>query len=84
MKLAPVTLENAHAGLRPFEPGRDGPELHALAARARYLLEPVGRNTAPAVSLAALQALQDGADPVLVVTPADQTVTDQPGHDQQV
>lgn len=34
MKLAPVTLENAHAGLRPFEPGRDGPELHALAARA--------------------------------------------------
>ncbi len=41
------------------------------------LLEPVGRNTAPAVTLAALQALQDGADPVMVVTPADQTVTDE-------
>ena len=41
------------------------------------LLEPVGRNTAPAVTLAALQALEDGADPVMVVTPADQTVTDE-------
>ena len=40
------------------------------------LLEPSGRNTAPALTLAALQALQGGADPVLVVTPADQTVTD--------
>lgn len=40
------------------------------------LLEPMGRNTAPALTLAALQALEDGADPVLVVTPADQTVTD--------
>jgi mannose-1-phosphate guanylyltransferase/mannose-6-phosphate isomerase len=43
---------------------------------AAVLLEPVGRNTAPALTLAALQALEDGADPVLVVTPADQTVTD--------
>ena len=33
------------------------------------LLEPMGRNTAPAVTLAALQALEAGADPVLVVTP---------------
>jgi len=38
------------------------------------LLEPVGRNTAPALTLAALTAQQNGADPVLVVTPADQTV----------
>jgi mannose-1-phosphate guanylyltransferase/mannose-6-phosphate isomerase len=40
------------------------------------VLEPAGRNTAPAVTLAALQAAQDGTDPVLVITPADQTVTD--------
>jgi mannose-1-phosphate guanylyltransferase/mannose-6-phosphate isomerase len=40
------------------------------------LLEPVGRNTAPAVTLAALHALDSGQDPVLVVTSADQTVTD--------
>ena len=43
---------------------------------AAVLLEPTGRNTAPAVTLAALQALEGGADPVLVVTSADQTVTD--------
>lgn len=44
-------------------------------ADARLLLEPCGRNTAPALTLAALAAGEDGADPVLVVTPADQTVT---------
>lgn len=38
------------------------------------LLEPTGRNTAPALTLAALAATHDGQDPVLVVTPADQTV----------
>ena len=40
------------------------------------LLEPVGRNTAPALTLAALAATENGQDPVLVVTPADQTVSD--------
>ncbi len=39
------------------------------------LLEPMGRNTAPAVTLAALQARDSGADPILVVSPSDQTVT---------
>jgi mannose-1-phosphate guanylyltransferase / mannose-6-phosphate isomerase len=43
---------------------------------AAVLLEPMGRNTAPAVTLAALQALEGGADPVLVITSSDQTVTD--------
>jgi len=38
------------------------------------LLEPIGRNTAPALTLAALAAQEGGQDPVLVVTPADQTV----------
>jgi mannose-1-phosphate guanylyltransferase/mannose-6-phosphate isomerase len=38
------------------------------------LLEPAGRNTAPALTLAALAALEGGADPVLVVTPADQNI----------
>jgi mannose-1-phosphate guanylyltransferase/mannose-6-phosphate isomerase len=55
-------------------------QLRELGAEpAAVLLEPVGRNTAPAVTLAALQALEGAgadADPVLVVTPADQTVTD--------
>ena len=44
---------------------------------ARVLLEPFGRNTAPALQLAALEAARgakDGVDPVLVVTPADHAV----------
>ena len=48
------------------------------------LLEPAGRNTAPAMMLAALQALQAArathgpdADPVLAVTAADQTIADE-------
>ncbi|MDH5540066.1 MAG: mannose-1-phosphate guanylyltransferase, partial [Rhizobacter sp.] len=45
---------------------------------ATVLLEPTGRNTAPAMTLAALHAMQGDTDPVLVVTPADQTVTDEP------
>jgi len=44
--------------------------------KASLLLEPAGRNTAPALTLAALQAIQNGDDPILVVTPADQTVQD--------
>ena len=44
---------------------------------ATVLLEPVGRNTAPAMTLAALQAIDAGDDPVLVVSPADQTVVDE-------
>jgi mannose-1-phosphate guanylyltransferase/mannose-6-phosphate isomerase len=45
--------------------------------KAQLLLEPIGRNTAPALTLAAMQAMEDQEDPVLVVTPSDQTVQDQ-------
>lgn len=45
---------------------------------ARILLEPVGRNTAPALTLAALQASADQADPVLLVMPADHVIPDRP------
>ena len=52
-------------------------QLRELAIEpAAVLLEPVGRNTAPAMTLAALQARQESTDPVLVVVSADQTVTD--------
>lgn len=40
------------------------------------ILEPVGRNTAPALTLAALQAVADGGDPVLVVMPSDHHIDD--------
>ena len=40
------------------------------------LLEPMGRNTAPAVTVAALQATADGADPLLLVLAADHVIRD--------
>lgn len=43
---------------------------------ARIVLEPDGRNTAPALALAALVAVKNGADPVLLAMPADHVVTD--------
>jgi mannose-1-phosphate guanylyltransferase/mannose-6-phosphate isomerase len=58
--------KDAYAGLR-------GP----LPERAAFLLEPFGRNTAPAVALAAQWiALRDGGDAVLLVLPADHLVRD--------
>ncbi|MBC8982169.1 mannose-1-phosphate guanylyltransferase/mannose-6-phosphate isomerase [Pseudomonas lurida] len=38
------------------------------------LLEPVGRNTAPAIALAALQATAEGADPLMLVLAADHLI----------
>jgi mannose-1-phosphate guanylyltransferase/mannose-6-phosphate isomerase len=45
--------------------------------KAQLLLEPIGRNTAPALTLAALQAVENKEDPILVVKSSDQTVQDQ-------
>jgi mannose-1-phosphate guanylyltransferase/mannose-6-phosphate isomerase len=47
---------------------------------AAILLEPVGRNTAPAIAAAALQAMQSsGEDPLLLVLPSDHVVADAAG-----
>lgn len=46
------------------------------------ILEPEGRNTAPAIALAAMRAMQDKQDPVLLVLAADHHVRD-PGAFQQ-
>ena len=40
------------------------------------LLEPTGRNTAPAIAVAALQAIANGADPLLLVLPSDHVIRD--------
>ncbi|TBU99970.1 mannose-1-phosphate guanylyltransferase/mannose-6-phosphate isomerase [Stutzerimonas kirkiae] len=42
----------------------------------RIILEPVVRNTAPAIALAALEAGRDGDDPILLVLPADHHIAD--------
>lgn len=48
----------------------------AGCSAAAILLEPEGRNTAPAITLAALQALADCDDPILLVLPADHVIAD--------
>ena len=40
------------------------------------ILEPVGRNTAPAIALAALKAISNGQDPLLLVLAADHVIKD--------
>lgn len=44
--------------------------------KANILLEPVGKNTAPAIALAAFAALQQHSDAILVVLPADHLIED--------
>ncbi len=51
-------------------------QLRQLGKRGRIVLEPAGRNTAPALTLAALLAVRGNADPVLLVMPADHVIPD--------
>lgn len=43
----------------------------------RVILEPLARNTAPAITLAALEACRDGNDPILLVLAADHHIPDE-------
>ena len=49
-------------------------QIRLLGKRAAVVLEPFGRNTAPALTLAALWATRGNADPVLIVMPADHVI----------
>jgi mannose-1-phosphate guanylyltransferase / mannose-6-phosphate isomerase len=51
-------------------------QVRTLGLHGSVLLEPIGRNTAPALALAALWAVRNGDDPVLVVMPADHDIAD--------
>ncbi|BCO27268.1 alginate biosynthesis protein AlgA [Rhodoferax lithotrophicus] len=51
-------------------------QLRLLHLSGTVVLEPCGRNTAPALTLAALSAIKNGSDPVLLVMPADHVITD--------
>jgi len=53
-------------------------QLHNLGVQPQaILLEPIGRNTAPAIALAALEAMADGSDPLLLILPSDHVIADQ-------
>lgn len=54
--------------------------LQAERAEARIILEPTARNTAPAIALAALAAVEEAGgaeDPLLLVQPCDHAITPQ-------
>lgn len=49
-------------------------QLRVMGKPGTVVLEPLGRNTAPALTLAAQAAIKNGADPVLLVMPADHVI----------
>lgn len=59
-------------------------QVRQMGFSARILLEPVGRNTAPAIALAALQAISSDDDPLLLVLAADHVIPDVEAFHQTV
>ena len=51
-------------------------QMNGIERRAQIILEPEGRNTAPAVALAALHAMDVHSDVVLLIMPADHVIRD--------
>ncbi len=56
-------------------------EAQNLASQA-ILLEPFGRNTAPAVAIAAMKLVAEGCDELLLILPADHVIEDQRAFQQ--
>ncbi|MEE9446064.1 MAG: mannose-1-phosphate guanylyltransferase/mannose-6-phosphate isomerase [Cocleimonas sp.] len=60
-------------------------QLHEMAHDfGDLILEPVGKNTAPAVAIAALQATQNDQDALLLVLPADHVIQDNKAFHQAI
>ncbi|MFM6991722.1 MAG: mannose-1-phosphate guanylyltransferase/mannose-6-phosphate isomerase [Rhodoferax sp.] len=51
-------------------------QLRLLGRPGAIVLEPFGRNTAPALTIAAFSAIKTEANPILLVMPADHVMTD--------
>jgi len=60
-------------------------QLHELDIPSpNIILEPVGRNTAPALAISALEAQANGYDPILLVLAADHVIDDVPAFHQAI
>ncbi|KTF37790.1 mannose-1-phosphate guanylyltransferase/mannose-6-phosphate isomerase [Xanthomonas vesicatoria] len=69
---APIVVANEEHRFMAAE------QLQQLGVKpSAILLEPKGRNTAPAIAVAALEAMRDGADPLLLVLPSDHVIGDE-------
>jgi len=51
-------------------------QMRLMGKPGSVILEPLRRNAAPALTLAARAAIKNGADPVLLVMPADHVIMD--------
>ena len=51
-------------------------QINAIEMRSQIILEPEGRNTAPAVALAALHAIETEGDAILLIMAADHVIKD--------
>ncbi len=67
-----VTNERLFDELRNHLIAQPDPELR----RVEYLVEPVGRNTAPAIALACARVARDDPDAVVIVLPSDHVLED--------
>lgn len=59
-------------------------QMREYGANSKIILEPVGRNTAPAIALAAFEAVKHGEDPVLLILAADHVILDKPAFQASV
>ncbi len=59
-------------------------QLAAIELNSRIILEPEGRNTAPAVALAALSIVAEDGDALMLVMPADHVIQDVPAFQSAV
>jgi mannose-1-phosphate guanylyltransferase/mannose-6-phosphate isomerase len=73
-RLSP-TIEASNVLIITQEAHAKGEAYHALLPY-KSLFEPVGRNTAPAIALAAAYLSEKGADPIMVVLPSDHIIKD--------
>jgi mannose-1-phosphate guanylyltransferase/mannose-6-phosphate isomerase len=74
-RLAP-TIDGKNVLIVTQEAHAKGEAYHALLPY-QALYEPIGRNTAPAIALAAAYLMAEGGDPVMVVLPADHIIKDE-------
>lgn len=51
-------------------------QVRECGSKAEIIIEPLSKNTAPALTVAALHAVRTGDDPILVVAPADHVIRD--------
>ncbi len=74
-RLSP-TIEAKDVLIVTQESHAKGEAYHALLPY-QAIYEPIGRNTAPAIALAAAYLMTGGTDPVMVVLPADHVIKDE-------